>query len=78
MTKKGLQNQKYKQIKLDNHHFKIYARPKRGDGIISVISINGWIIKSNPKFDDVDFQDQLDNNGNLIAIKCAIYLSEKY
>ncbi|WP_455466431.1 phage recombination protein Bet [Bartonella sp. B39] len=56
----------------------IYALPKRGGGIIPVVSIDGWIkiIKSNPKFDGMTFQDQLDNNGNLIAIKCAIRLKE--
>ncbi|WP_455480128.1 phage recombination protein Bet [Bartonella sp. B23] len=54
----------------------IYALPKRGGGIIPVVSIDGWIkiIKSNPDFDGMTFQDQLDNNGNLIAIKCSIRL----
>ncbi|WP_039762712.1 recombinase RecT, partial [Bartonella queenslandensis] len=37
---------------------------------------DGWIkiIKSNPQFDGMTFQDQLDKDGNLIAIKCAIRL----
>ncbi|WP_455475296.1 RecT family recombinase [Bartonella sp. B17] len=54
----------------------IYALPKKGGGLIPVVSIDGWIkiIKSNPDFDGMTFQDQLDNNGNLIAIKCAIRL----
>ncbi|WP_455480503.1 recombinase RecT [Bartonella sp. B12(2025)] len=54
----------------------IYALPKRGGGIIPVVSIDGWIkiIKANPNFDGMTFQDQLDNNGNLVAIKCAIRL----
>ncbi|WP_336288759.1 phage recombination protein Bet [Bartonella sp. CB60] len=54
----------------------IYALPKRGGGIIPVVSIDGWIkiIKLNPNFDGMTFQDQLDNNGNLVAIKCAIRL----
>lgn len=54
----------------------IYALPKRGGGIIPVVSIDGWIkiIKSNPQFDGMTFQDQLDKDGNLIAIKCAIRL----
>ncbi len=36
----------------------------------------GWIkiIKSNPQFDGMTFQDQPDKDGNLIAIKCAIHL----
>ncbi|UNE53612.1 recombinase RecT [Bartonella machadoae] len=56
----------------------IYALPKRGGGIIPVVSIDGWIkiIKSNPKFDGMTFQDQLDKDGNLIAIKCAIRLKD--
>ncbi|UNF41198.1 phage recombination protein Bet [Bartonella krasnovii] len=54
----------------------IYALPKRGGGIIPVVSIDGWIkiIKSNPQFDGMTFQDQLDKDGNLIATKCAIRL----
>ncbi|WP_375668448.1 recombinase RecT [Bartonella sp. AP36NXGY] len=54
----------------------IYALPKKGGGIIPVVSIDGWIkiIKSNPQFDGMTFQDQLDKDGNLIAIKCAIRL----
>ncbi|WP_455476596.1 RecT family recombinase [Bartonella sp. B41] len=54
----------------------IYALPKKGGGLIPVVSIDGWIkiIKSNPDFDGMTFQDQLDNNGNLIAIKCSIRL----
>ncbi|WP_180299363.1 phage recombination protein Bet [Bartonella tribocorum] len=54
----------------------IYAFPKKGGGIIPVVSIDGWIkiIKSNPQFDGMTFQDQLDKDGNLIAIKCAIRL----
>ncbi|WP_019223383.1 phage recombination protein Bet [Bartonella rattaustraliani] len=56
----------------------IYALPKRGGGIIPVVSIDGWIkiIKSNSKFDGMTFQDQLDKDGNLIAIKCAIRLKD--
>ncbi|WP_254472625.1 MULTISPECIES: RecT family recombinase [unclassified Bartonella] len=54
----------------------IYALPKRGGGIIPVVSIDGWIkiIKSNPNFDGMTFQDQLDKDGKIIAIKCAIRL----
>ncbi|WP_375667722.1 recombinase RecT [Bartonella sp. CL435QHHD] len=54
----------------------IYALPKKGGGIIPVVSIDGWIkiIKSNPDFDGMTFQDQLNEDGNIIAIKCAIRL----
>ncbi|MET3590099.1 phage recombination protein Bet [Bartonella silvatica] len=54
----------------------IYAVPKKGGGIIPIVSVDGWIkiIKSNPQFDGMTFQDQLDKDGNLIAIKCAIRL----
>ncbi|WP_375681552.1 recombinase RecT [Bartonella sp. AP60NXGY] len=54
----------------------IYALPKKGGGIIPVVSIDGWIkiIKSNPDFDGMTFQDQINEDGNIIAIKCAIRL----
>ncbi|WP_273760836.1 phage recombination protein Bet [Bartonella sp. ML70XJBT.G] len=54
----------------------IYMLPKTGGGMIPVVSIDGWIkiIKSNPNFDGMTFQDQFDKDGELIAIKCAIHL----
>ncbi|WP_175869515.1 phage recombination protein Bet [Bartonella gabonensis] len=54
----------------------IYIFPKTGGGMIPVVSIDGWIkiIKSNPDFDGMTFQDQLDKDGEIIAIKCAIHL----
>ncbi|WP_078674269.1 phage recombination protein Bet, partial [Bartonella elizabethae] len=54
----------------------IYIIPKTGGGMIPVVSIDGWIkiIKSNPDFDGMTFQDQLDKDGGIIAIKYAIHL----
>ncbi|WP_409360914.1 phage recombination protein Bet [Bartonella heixiaziensis] len=54
----------------------IYVFPKKGGGMIPVVSIDGWIkiIKSNPDFDGMTFQDQLNEDGNIVAIKCAIHL----
>ncbi|WP_370931913.1 recombinase RecT [Bartonella sp. DGB1] len=55
----------------------IYAFPKRGGGIMPIVSVDGWvkIIHSNNKFDGLQFRDNLDENGKLISITCCIKLA---
>jgi len=53
----------------------IYAFPAKGGGIQPIVSIDGWlkIINQHPDFDGLEHEDRIDNNGQLIAIKCRIY-----
>ncbi|AQX20196.1 phage recombination protein Bet [Bartonella sp. WD16.2] len=57
----------------------IYAIKKYGGGIIPIVGIDGWIkiIHSHDNFDGMTFQDQLDNDGKLIATTCTVYLKDK-
>ncbi|AQX19242.1 phage recombination protein Bet [Bartonella sp. WD16.2] len=57
----------------------IYAIPKRGGGIISVVSVDGWlkVIHSHDNLDGVELQENFDNEGNLFSVTCAIYLKDK-
>lgn len=56
----------------------IYAFENRG-AIQPIVSIDGWlrIINSHPQFDGMEFDDKLDDNGNLLAITCRIYRKDR-
>ncbi len=68
-----------KEYKLNPITKEIYAFPKRGGGIVPVVSIDGWmnLINSNPAFDGMDFEDMHDDEGKLKAIKCTIYRKDR-
>jgi phage recombination protein Bet len=56
----------------------IYAMPKKGGGIIPVVSIDGWIRMSNehPAFDGMDFEDQHEGE-KLISTTCRIFRKDR-
>ncbi|MFG6159667.1 RecT family recombinase [Halomonas sp. 1390] len=56
----------------------IYAFNNRG-AIQPIVSIDGWlkIINSHPQFDGMEFDDRLDDQGNLLAITCRIYRKDR-
>lgn len=57
----------------------IFAFPKKGGGIQTVVSIDGWcnIINSHPQLDGIEFDDIKDDKGNLTAIACKIYRKDR-
>ncbi|MBN6819577.1 recombinase RecT [Methylobacterium organophilum] len=57
----------------------IYAFPKKGGGIIPVVSIDGWLylVNEHPAFDGMEFDHQLDDQGNLVSITCRIYRKDR-
>ena len=56
----------------------IYAFNNRG-AIQPIVSIDGWlrIINSHPQFDGMEFDDALDEQGNIVAITCRIYRKDR-
>lgn len=56
----------------------IYAFNNRG-AIQPIVSIDGWlrIINSHPQFDGMEFDDKLDEQGNIVAITCRIYRKDR-
>ena len=56
----------------------IYAFNNRG-AIQPIVSIDGWlkIINTHPQFDGMEFDDCLDNQGNLLAITCRIFRKDR-
>lgn len=57
----------------------IYAFPAKGGGIIPYVSVDGWtrIINEHPRFDGIEFNDIVDEKGNLYAIESVIYRSDR-
>ena len=57
----------------------IYAFPAKGGGIVPVVSIDGWmnLINSHPKFDGMQFEEQHDQDGKLLATRCMIYRKDR-
>lgn len=57
----------------------IFAFPAKGGGIIPVVSVDGWIriINEHPQFDGIEFNDIVDEGGNLYAIESVIYRCDR-
>lgn len=68
-----------KQYDLNPITKEIYAFPKKGGGIVPIVSIDGWmkLINSHPKFDGMGFEDDHNDKGELISTKCTIYRKDR-
>ena len=62
--------------KLDpfNREIHFYKDPKSGR-VVPVIGVDGWVtqIQRQEQLDGIDFDDELDEDGSVIAITCTIY-----
>lgn len=56
----------------------IYAFSKGGK-VMPIVSIDGWlkIINEHPQFDGMQFVDEVDDNGNLLAVTCKIFRKDR-
>lgn len=57
----------------------IYAFPKKGGGIVPMVSIDGWvnIINSHSKLAGFSFEMQHDDKGNLVACTCTMQRTDR-
>ncbi len=57
----------------------IYAFPKKGGGIVPVVSIDGWIriINEHPQLEGIEWEDMPDAEGNLYAIATTIHRKDR-
>lgn len=57
----------------------IYAFPSRGGGIQPIVSIDGWlkIINSHKQFDGMEFVDERNTSGDLLAVTCRIHRKDR-
>lgn len=67
------------EYKLNPLTKEIYAFKAKGGGIIPYVSIDGWIriINEHPQFDGIEFNDIVDEKGELEAIECVIYRKDR-
>lgn len=57
----------------------IYAFAAQGGGIQPIVSIDGWanLINSHPAMDGLEFDDHLDDKGNLVAVTARIWRKDR-
>ena len=57
----------------------IYAFPTKTGGIQPIVSIDGWmnLANSHPMFDGMEFEDVIDSQGCLAAIRCSIHRKDR-
>lgn len=61
-----------KQYGLNPLTREIFAFPKRGGGVVPVVSVDGWInlVNSHNQCNGFDFAVENDDNGNLVSVTC--------
>ena len=57
----------------------IYGMRKKGGGIQAVVSVDGWLkmVNTNPNFDGMQFHDEVNDKGEVIAITCRMYRKDR-
>lgn len=57
----------------------IFAFKAKGGGIIPYVSVDGWIriINEHPQYDGIEFNDIVDETGDLYAIECVIWRKDR-
>ena len=67
------------QYKLNPITREIYAFPKRGGGVVPIVSIDGWIslVNTHPAFDGMEFEMEHGAKGALISCTCRLYRKDR-
>lgn len=57
----------------------IYAFPRKGGGIVPIVSVDGWVtlVNSHPACDGFEFEDHHDDNGGLVSCTCRMYRKDR-
>jgi phage recombination protein Bet len=57
----------------------IYFYPRKGGGIVPVVSIDGWLslINRRKELDGIEFDEVHDEKGKLVSITCRIYRTDR-
>lgn len=57
----------------------IFAYPKRGGGVVPIVSVDGWVnlVNSHPACDGFEFAWVHDEDGNPISCTCTIYRKDR-
>ena len=67
------------EYKLNPLTKEIYAFPTKTGGIQPIVPIDGWmnLANSHPMFDGMEFEDVIDSQGCLAAIRCSIHRKDR-
>jgi len=67
------------EYKLNPLTREIYAFPKKGGGIVPIVSIDGWIslVNSHPQFKGIEFAPVMTDSGVLAAYTCSIWRKDR-
>lgn len=67
-----------KEYKLNPLLKEIYAFPSKG-GIQPIVGVDGWanLINSHPAFDGMDFEDRVNDAGELVSITCKMFRKDR-
>lgn len=68
-----------KEYKLNPITREIFAFPKKGGGIVPVVSVDGWIslVNSHPEMDGMEFVENNDEKGQLVSTTCRLYRKDR-
>jgi hypothetical protein len=68
-----------REYKLNPITREIFAYPKRGGGVVPIVSIDGWVnlVNSHPACDGFQFEWDHAPNGELISCTCIIYRKDR-
>jgi phage recombination protein Bet len=64
---------------LDPFCGEVFAFRKQGGGVQAVVGVDGWsaIINNHPQMDGMEFEDRLNDDGDLVAVTCRIYRKDR-
>jgi phage recombination protein Bet len=67
------------EYKLNPLTKEIYAFPRRGGGIVPIVSVDGWanLINSHGECDGFDFEYEHDAKGELVSVTCKMYRKDR-
>lgn len=67
------------QYGLNPFNREIYAFPAKNGGVQAIVSVDGWFKLANehPAFDGLDFEDGLDDKGNVFSVTCRVYRKDR-
>ena len=68
-----------KEYRLNPLTKEIYAFPGKGDSIMPIVSIDGWMrmINGHGSFDGMEFVDNLADNGRILSITCKMFRKDR-
>lgn len=68
-----------REYKLNPITREIFAYPKRGGGVVPIVSIDGWVnlVNSHPACDGFKFDEVHEDNGKLYSCECTIYRKDR-